>query len=271
MSDADREEACEPASVPGHMSGDLAGYRWMRDSVGQSGGSVFRLHGKPNGPDAFVKHGEGGLADDLSDEMVRLRWLAGYISVPALISFTRTSSEAWLVTTALRGKTAYQVLEADPATRLAIVDALAAFLRRLHAIPVCVCPFKSDHAYSLARARERLDAGLVDVDDFDAERKGWTAEQVWEEMHRLLPLAPDAVVTHGDFSLDNLVIFEGEVTGCIDVGKAGVADRYQDLAIMWNCLGEFDRSLQERFLQQYGVVDVDWRRLQFHLMLDEFF
>lgn len=90
-------------------------------------------------------------------------------------------------------------------------------------------------------------------------------------MHRLLPLAPDPVVTHGDFSLDNLLIVEGKVVGCIDVGRAGIADRYQDLAVLWNCLEEFEPSLQERLVAQYGIADPDRRKLQFHLLLDELF
>jgi aminoglycoside 3'-phosphotransferase-1 len=116
-----------------------------------------------------------------------------------------------------------------------------------------------------------MNDGLVDADDFDDERKGLSAEQVWKEMHALLPLSSDPVVTHGDFSLDNLIFDKGELAGCIDVGRVGIADRYQDLAILWNCLGEFSPSLQKRFLQKYGMTYPDMNKLQFHLMLDEFF
>ncbi|WP_395407342.1 phosphotransferase [Pseudoduganella sp. UC29_106] len=123
----------------------------------------------------------------------------------------------------------------------------------------------------LHKARARLDAGLVDEEDFDAERAGWSAARVWAEMTALLPLPPDPVVTHGDFSLNNLFLHHGEVAGCIDVGRAGVADRYQDLAILWNCLGEFGPSLQRRLFESYGIPRPDERRLRFHLMLDEFF
>jgi len=154
---------------------------------------------------------------------------------------------------------------------LAVVDALAAFLRHLHAIPAGECPFNSDHALRLSRARLRIDAGLIEVDEFDEERQGWTAEQVWDAMRELLPLTPDPVVTHGDFSLDNLLIHDGQVIGCIDAGRVGIADRYQDLAILWNSLGEFGPALQDRLLEQYGIADPDRRKLQFHLMLDELF
>lgn len=269
--DLDREEPCMAVPVPASMSAELIGYKWARDTVGESGGAVFRLHGKAGATDLFLKHGTDSIADDITDELVRLRWLAGYLPVPATTHFVRTPSEAWLLMTAVPGETAYQVLTTRPDTRLAVVDALAKFLLRLHAIPVSECPFTSDHAYRLARARARIDAGLVEEYDFDEEREGWTAEQVWKAMQRLLPLAPDPVVTHGDFSLDNLFIRDGEVVGCIDAGRVGIADRYQDLAILWNCLGEFDASLQERLLTQYGITDLDRRKLQFHLMLDELF
>ncbi|QJO00502.1 phosphotransferase (plasmid) [Klebsiella pneumoniae] len=74
-----------------------------------------------------------------------------------------------------------------------------------------------------------------------------------------------------DFSLDNLIFDEGKLIGCIDVGRVGIADRYQDLAILWNCLGEFSPSLQKRLFQKYGIDNPDMNKLQFHLMLDEFF
>ncbi|KHJ55204.1 aminoglycoside phosphotransferase [Aureimonas altamirensis] len=271
MVDIDREESCAIPFVPSNMSVEVHGYKWARDTIGQAGGAVYRLYGRVGAPDLFLKHGRDEVADDVTDEMVRLRWLAGYTSVPSVQNFVRTKDEAWLLMTAIPGKTVYQVLEENADARFIVVDAIAAFLRRVHAIPVCECPFNSDYTYRLSRARARIDSGLVDADDFDTEREGLTPEQVWEEMQHLLPFPADPVVTHGDFSPDNLLMNEGEILGCIDVGRVGIADRYQDLAILWNRLEEFGSPLQERFFQRYGVADVDRRKLQFHLMLDEFF
>ncbi len=103
----------------------------------------------------------------------------------------------------------HSVLEEYPDSGENIVDALAAFLRRLHSIPVSNCPFNSDRVFRLAQAQSRMNNGLVDASDFDDERNGWPVEQVWKEMHKLLPFSPDSVVTHGDFSLDNLIFDEG--------------------------------------------------------------
>ncbi|MDF0545824.1 APH(3')-I family aminoglycoside O-phosphotransferase [Sphingobium sp. H39-3-25] len=267
----DHEVICTPAPAPAGMSAELVGYEWARNNVGESGGAVYRLFGKPDAPDLFLKHGRDAVADDLVDEMGRLRWMARHIPAPIVTHFVSTPGEAWLLMTALPGETAYQALKARPDDRIAIVDALAVFLRQLHAIPVSECPFNSDHAYRLGLARRRIDANLVEEEDFDEEREGWTAEQVWQAMNQLLPFIPDPVVTHGDFSLDNVLMVDGEVIGCIDAGRVGIADRYQDLAILCNCLGEFEASLEDRFLAQYGVPKPNQDKLQFHLMLDELF
>ncbi len=61
------------------------------------------------------------------------------------------------------------------------------------------------------------------------------------------------------------------VTGCIDLGRAGLADRYQDIAILWNSLGAFGADLQSRLPAALGEGTGDRARIDFHLLLDELF
>lgn len=271
MIDETREQSTVQVDVPACLAPTLAGYRWARNRVGMAGAAVYRLHGRAGAPDLYLKHGVQAAAGDLIDEMVKLRWLAAYVPVPEVLHFVATADAAWLLMTALPGRTAYELLEADGDGRGAVVDALADFLHRLHAVPTGRCPFNADRSVRLALARDRIAAGLVDVDDFDAERAGWTAEQVWDHLVGLPPFPTDAVVTHGDFSLENLLIVDGVVTGCIDVGRAGLADRYQDLAILWNSLEEFGPVLQQRLFVRYGIDAPDMAKLAFHTVLDELF
>ncbi|MCM0751690.1 hypothetical protein DEA98_11180 [Brucella pseudogrignonensis] len=180
-----------------------------------------------------------------------MRWLdcVGWPTTsrfPTVTHFVSTTDEAWLLMTALAGETAYQALEARPEERTTIVDALADFLRTLHAIPISECPFTSDHSYRLGLARKRIDAGLVEEDDFDEEREGWTAEQVWRKCIDTC-LSWPIRLSHMGTSRSITFMVDGVVIGCIDAGRVGIADRYQDLAILWNCLGEFDEALQDRF------------------------
>ena len=72
------------------MFAELKGCEWARDTVGESGGAVYRLRGKPCAPDLFLRHRKDAVADDVADEMVRLRWLPWHIPVPAVAQFVRT-------------------------------------------------------------------------------------------------------------------------------------------------------------------------------------
>ena len=204
--------------------------------------------------------------------MARLRWLAGHLPTATLLQFECTRSQAWLLTQAVPGQTAYEWLQQTPSRAPQIAAALAQVLTRLHALPVAHCPFQSPLEHRLTQAQARLEAGLIDANDFDEARQGWTAQQVLQELMRLKPAALDLVVSHGDYSLDNVLLDEQlRLTGLIDVGRLGVADRYQDLAILWNCLEEFGASAQRAFFSAYGIARPDKRRLDFHLCLDECF
>jgi aminoglycoside 3'-phosphotransferase I len=270
-SNDDYSEAHLIALVPKPISVMSKGYRWTRDAVGQAGAAVWRLHGKENAPDLFLKYGKGSIAGDINNEHARLKWLAGRTPVPTVLEFYQTPGQSWMLTTAVISKSAMQLLEESPASGFAVVNALAAFLKQFHSIPVAECPFDRGYTLRLIQARQRIDADLIDPDDFDDERQGWTAEQVWEAIKQHLPFQSEPTVTHGDFSLDNVFLSDGKVIGCIDVGRAGVADRYQDIAIAWNAVGALGLHLRDQLLRAYGIGQPDNHRLQFHMMLDELF
>lgn len=93
-----------------------------------------------------------------------------------------------------------------------------------------------------------------------------TAGKSGATVHRLsAPGRPSLYLKHGDFLLGNILLDEHGVTGCIDVGRAGIADPYQDIAILWDNLAELGGDLQARFRDAYGIAALDERRLRFHL------
>jgi aminoglycoside 3'-phosphotransferase I len=259
-----------PIALPDSVRSAITGYASTPVTDGQSGGVVFRLTA-PGRTMLYLKCGTGRVARDITAEMARLEWLAGRLPVPAVRLFVRNPGEAYLLTTAVPGQSASDYLATHPELQAETVASLAHFLRAVHALPLAECPFHAGHAQRLAMAWQNLEAGLVDTDDFDEEREGWTAEQVWSAMEGLLPLTFDRVVTHGDFSLDNVFVENGCVTGCIDVGRVGAADPYQDLAILWHNLAAFGEAAQRALWPAYGIRAPDIRKLQFHLCLDEFF
>lgn len=257
-------------AAPDPVRSAVEGYDWTPVTDGKSGGSVFRLkaHGQPT---MYLKYGVGRVADDITAEMTRLEWMAARLPVPKVLHFVRSLGEAFLLTTAIDGSSAYDFLIQHPKHRTETAAALGHFLRTLHSLPLADCPFHAGHELRLADARQNLEAGWVDTSDFDAEHEGWTAEQVWAEALTLLPLPFERVITHGDCSPANILLENGRVTGCIDVGRAGAADPYQDLAILWHNLEEFGGDVQRELFRAYGIAEPDERKLRFHLCLDEFF
>ena len=256
--------------LPSSLAEIVAGYRATPNLVGESGGVIHQLDAVGR-PTLFLKQGGGRVATDIADEYARLRWLQGRWQVPALSSYAETEAGAWLLTTALPGRAAHGWLENHPDRRETAMRSIAKFLRQMHAEPTATCPFNASLDLRSADAAANAAAGRVDLDELDPEREGWSAEQLWDHFQRLLPIEADRVVTHGDFSLDNIFLDEdGAVTGCLDLGRVGVADRYQDLAILWNCLREFDPGLAEAMFEAYGVAP-DRAKIELHLLFDEFF
>jgi aminoglycoside 3'-phosphotransferase-1 len=265
-----RDATVNPTSLPADLQTRLGGYSAIQITTGESGGVVHRLSA-PGRSDCFLKLGRGAVADDITHEMLRLTWLDGRLPAPRVLHFVRNDDHAALLSSALPGVAAAEWMAEHPERAGDAVHCIADFLRQLHALPVEHCPFEAGHVLRLAAARQRLDAGLVDEEDFDEARAGMSAEAVWAEMQAMLPRSFERVVTHGDFSLDNIFLEDGRVTGCLDVGRLGVADPYQDVAILWNNLSEFGSELQEAWLSAYGVMPPDNARLAFHCCLDEFF
>lgn len=256
--------------LPDPVRAAVAGYAASPVDEGESGGAVLRLTAADR-PTLFLKSGTGRVAHAITAEMARLEWMAGRLPVPALRLFVRSHRDAHLLTTAVPWQNAYDYLVDNPGRQTHTVDAIARFLSRVHALPIVECPFHAGHLLRLADARRNIDDDLVATDDFDDDHSGWTPEPVWIEMVTSLPPSFERVVTHGDFSLGNIMIEDDVVSGCIDVGRAGVADPYQDLAILSHNLEEFGAALQQAMWRAYGIAEPDERRIRFHRRLDEFF
>src|SRR5262249_39649935 len=115
---------------------------------------------------------------------------------------------------------------------------LGSFLQRLHATDRASCPFERWLAVTVPLARVPVEHGLVDEDDVDPERAGRSAEALLAELLEGRPHAEelelgDLVICHGDACLPNFLADPEslEITGMIDVGRLGVADRHLDLAL----------------------------------------
>lgn len=259
----------EDMPLPWAWQDALADARIERQSIGVSRADVARVR-RPGQADAFLKSEVIDAFSELGDEIVRLRWLqAQGQPAPTVIATAEEAGRRWLLMSALPGRDLASSPELPPQR---LVELLSDALRGLHAIPVAACPFDQRLASRLQAAQARVEAGLVDADDFDDERLGQSAQQVFAELRATRPNHEDLVVSHGDACLPNLLAAEARFSGFIDCGRLGVADRYQDLALAARSLVHNfgDTRWVAPLFRRYGVVP-DERRLAFYRLLDEFF
>ena len=235
-------------------------------TVGQSEASVWRID--TGAETLFLKSAPLHPLGELGGEAERLGWLnrVGF-PAPSPRIYAEHDGAAWLLMTALGGADLTHLADAPDELCQLLADAL----RTLHDLDPSACPFDQRLESRLVAARRRIAAGLVDEDDFDAARRGWTAADVmiWLEAH--FSPGEDLVVTHGDASLPNVLAENGRFTGMVDVGRLGVADRWQDLAIacrsiVYNC----GPAYLEGFLSAYGTR-WDAARYRYYCALDELF
>jgi aminoglycoside 3'-phosphotransferase-2 len=189
--------------------------------------------------------------------------------VPDVIAYAVESGSEYLLMTGMPGQNGVDAGRHHPRE---VATALAHALKALHAQSIEACPFDHPVAREIQRAHERLVAGLVDEDDFDDERAGRTAEELFIDLQASRPDAEARALTHGDATLENVVFDEAWSVGFVDCGRAGVADPYRDLALAARSV-EFDlgREWVGSFFTEYGIPHPDERKLAFYRLLDEFF
>jgi kanamycin kinase len=99
-----------------------------------------------------------------------------------------------------------------------------------------------------------------------------SAEAALVRLEELRPTAPELVVCHGDYCLPNVLIDgwpPGRVTGFVDLGKLGVADRWWDLAVAtWSVTWNLRPGWEDLFLEAYGVARDDRKQAFFRLLYD---
>lgn len=254
--------------LPPALAPLLSGYDCRKDSLGQSASSVF-LFAAEGRPPLVLKVEQAGPFDELADEAERLDWLGRQgMPSPRVIARDVYAQQNWLLMEAVEGVD----LASSPLAAPEKVVLLAEALRRMHALDADACPFDHRIAARIPIAKLRADADLIDVTDFDEERLGKTAEELFVELNARIPKEGKLVVTHGDACLPNIIVKDGRFAGVIDCSRLGVADPYQDLALTCRSIAfNLGEEWVQPFLDLYGIRRADPEKLDFYCLLDEFF
>lgn len=211
------------------------------------------------------------IGPNLGPEAERLDWLQGKLPVPEVRAFASHEATDYLLMTKLPGIDGSD----DRAVRggARFVALLANTLRTIHALPAEDCPFVATVDDLLEIAGQRARDGMWAAEDFPAHYLERSPTELLADLHRLCPCDArdeDVVFTHGDASLPNFLVDKGQLSGIIDLGLAGVSDRYRDLSLAARSLTQnMGRRWVRPFFEAYGAGQ-DELRIEFFILLDEF-
>jgi kanamycin kinase len=245
--------------TPASEWAEQAAWRLEETTASATGGT--RVH--------FLKVTESGHFPTALDERERLLWARSYLPVPEVIDAGTDPAVDWLVTDALSGTDATKhALLTDPAR---IVPALARGLAAFHAAaPPEACPFDFTMATALEHVRTRIRNGIAEPTDLHPEYRHLSLEQALARVEQLAPATEDLVVCHGDYCFPNVLLDdEGVVTGYIDIGELGVADRWCDIAVAaWSVTWNIGPGWEDLFYESYGVQPDPGRIECYRLLYD---
>lgn len=254
--------------IPAGLRREHADWKWEATWRAAPWAVTFRLRQR-SGAVRFLKLAEVGREPSPRGEAERLRWASSHLPVPPVLDSGSDGAVEWLLTEGLHARDAtHQAWTGEPAR---LVRALADGLRAFHRVPADECPFDFGLERALALARDRLRANLIDpVRDFHPEFAHLSAAAAVRHLEEARPASEDRVVCHGDYCPPNVLLSPAwAVSGFVDLGELGVADRWWDLAVAtWSTTWNLGPGFEEVFLEAYGIERDEERIAYYRLLYD---
>lgn len=260
-------------NIPKKIRDCIKHKRYTQDKIGKSEAGVYLF-------DDFVLKIQN-VSDESENEVAMLCWLNGKIPVPNIIEHIRENECSYILMNRCCGKIACDPYYMGKPKLQA--ELLADALQMLWSVDISDCPCNWTLKRRLKSAEENVISGRVDIDDAQPDTFGskgfrdpeallyWLQENQPEEKKTLC---------HGDFCLPNIFLSDSSVTGIIDLGRAGIADPWQDIALCCRSLNNnYDGSYDGRSYPDYNQLVLfdalgirpDLERIRYYILLDELF
>ncbi len=208
-----------------------------------------------------------------------LRWLQGRLPVPEIIEEEFVDGTRYLLMSRMQGEILCSKHILDDQCLLA--ELVAEGLRSLWSVDVRDCPTNRTLEHKFPEIEAGLKAGTItretanQPDTYGSEGFASPA-QLFEWLLRNRP-QEEPVLSHGDFCLPNIFVKDRKVSGFIDWGLAGVADKWVDidktLWSMWaNTAGFFGgekRPFDRKYLFDALHMEPDEEKLRYYSLLSE--
>lgn len=206
-------------------------------------------------------------------EYTMMKWLQGKLPVPKIIEFCTFNGYNFLLMSKMDGLMSCDEYYLNKPVEL--VHLLAEGLKFLWKIDINGCPHLNDAENKLKLARTRIDSNLIDTEDCEPETFSENGFKDLEELYTFLvenKPNQDLVFSHGDYCLPNIFFKSQSVSGFIDLGRSGVADKWQDIAL---CVRSLEHNLGNKdyidlLFKELGI-ERDDKKIRYYILLDELF
>ena len=208
-----------------------------------------------------------------------MQWLQGRLEVPRIIAADRVGDTRYLLMSRIKGNNLCDSSILDDQARLA--ELVAEGLKRMWCVDISSCPTDRSLDAKFREIDEGIRSGAITMDNACQEStygpSGFASSSQlfdWLVAHRPLE---DKVLSHGDFCLPNILCNENGITGYIDLGYAGIADKWVDIEMvlwsMWaNSTGQFGgkaRHFDRKLLFEALGMEPDEDKLRYYSLLSE--
>ena len=259
--------------IPGSIRKQIEGLPYAENETGLSGSRVLIF------PGMALKISP---ASEKNDRMVEvMNWLNGRLPTPKVLAHEKQDGQDYLLMTRISGKMACDKSYMEHPEVL--IPLLAEGLQRFWTADITGCPRVISLREQLDDARERVEAGLATTENAQPETYGPggfkdpAALLRWLEENQP-PLEP--ALSHGDFCLPNILLSGSAISGFIDLGETGLADKWRDAALCWRSLknnaegvyggGGYPALHADTLFDALGVPP-DREKIRYYILLDELF
>lgn len=248
-------------------------YRCVRDTEGESPAEVYRLVGEAE--TLYLKITDRrykGTTYDVEREKDMMLWLNGKLPVPEVLHFERYGDRNFLLMSEAAGVLCSEEYKLSKNPRK-IVELYAECLKRFHAIDISGCPYNSNADSRLTELDYLLSNNLADIDpdNWEEDTPFRDPQELYDFLKANKP-TEELVFSHGDLTDSNILTKNGGLSGLIDLGRSGKADRWYDIAF---CVNSIRKDLGGQkyvdLLFDCLGIEPDWDKIRYYILLDELF
>ncbi|NPD87296.1 MAG: aminoglycoside 3'-phosphotransferase [Asgard group archaeon] len=254
--------------LPPELKIILEEYDWVVNTIGCSRTEVFKLDNRHQ--TLYLKINKPESVFNLEREKTILKWLESKLLVPQVLFFCKYKGKEYLLMSEIEGEVSFKA-NSDEIKRQN-VKILAEGLKKIHSMDYSDCPINNSPDNLLQIAKDKLENKKIDNSKFDERWSDKTPEELFQEILKNKPRKYDYVFSHGDYCLPNVIVKNKELSGFIDWSFGGINDRYFDFAaVAWSIGYNLGGEWVKYFFEDYGLEEIDWNRMKFFQMLNEFF